>query len=289
MTDKKQPVLTRAQAHFLADLDLTSFTRKVEAIERAKAKLNFKDDADKENFYAAVERGYWDVRSEYSIVNPLLPFEQTLFVAQGNVVNPVNGQKNFYLTSEFNKAKLFTKEELNENEAIAMYNADEFILNEYEAVKKYGDVKAWLQEEIVELNDENVSEVQEIATDTTAVVEQAEGDDIVAQDEDLDETPTLAGNTRAEEDDLGETKLITGLGEHLEVVAAERKDNDAKKEAHDDVKKLVDQTLSMLRTDVPKQHLTVPADFGHHEIEVEHKEDVATQEVPHASAKIRLK
>lgn len=147
-----QPILTRAQAHFLTDLDLTSFTRKVEAIERAKQVLQFKDDSDRENFYLAVERGYWDVRSDFWVIAPLAPFNQKLFVGQSTVLDE-KGNPSFYLAPELENAKLFTKDELDTISQLEMYNREEFVLNEYTAVKLYGDVKAWLQDDQFEGND----------------------------------------------------------------------------------------------------------------------------------------
>lgn len=153
-----QPILTSAQAHFLTDLDLTSFTRKVEAIERAKQVLQFKDDNDRENFYLAVERGYWDVRSDFWVVAPLAPFNQKLFVGQSPVLDE-RGNPSFYLAPELESAKLFTKDELEKISQLEMYNREEFVLNEYTAVKLYGDVKAWLQDDQFEGNDALKKEV----------------------------------------------------------------------------------------------------------------------------------
>lgn len=190
-----QPILTRAQAHFLTDLDLTSFTRKVEAIERAKQVLQFKDDSDRENFYLAVERGYWDARSDFWVIAPLAPFNQKLFVGQSSVLDE-KGNPSFYLAPELESAKLFTKDELEKISQLEMYNREEFVLSENTAVKLYGDVKAWLQDD------------------------QFEGNDALKKEVD-NKQPSASLNSEIADDNLDEKSLEHGSSQEVQEVGGE--------------------------------------------------------------------
>lgn len=294
-----QPILTRAQAHFLTDLDLTSFTRKVEAIERAKQVLQFKDDSDRENFYLAVERGYWDARSDFWVIAPLAPFNQKLFVGQSTVLDE-KGNPSFYLAPELENAKLFTKDELEKISQLEMYNREEFVLNEYTAVKLYGDVKAWLQDDQFDGND---ALKKEVGNDQSSVPLNSE-----AVDENLDEK-SLEHTSSQEVHDVGSEALVV---EDQEVVSSEvHSEHDEKliseyapKEVTGvsfsasspayggSVVDLVDQNIRSLEAAPTVQSgVTVPVDISKDDEEADDTEELSKlgSESFHAKGNIRVK
>ena len=168
MTEKNIPVLTREQARFLLDLELDTYAKKARAIAKGARELTFNDQWDEDNFHDAIRQGYWDVQTDYYFINILAPLGQVGFISQTEFSHPITAKPVYDITDDFTKATRFSMEELedlNSSDTLFPYNQGEFLVSEYSAVIKYGDITEWLKQ-----TDEEVAET--LNTDQETVPEE---------------------------------------------------------------------------------------------------------------------
>lgn len=146
MINENLPVLTKEQAKFLLDLELNTFAQKARAIASATQTLTFEDEYDRETFYTAIELGgRFTVHSDYYYINVLAPLNQVGFIADSGSTNPITGETAYTTTTDFKQAEAFLISELEVMANLEPYNRAEFLLGEYEANKKYGNLEEWLR------------------------------------------------------------------------------------------------------------------------------------------------
>lgn len=163
MTENKVPVLTKEQASFLLDVELDTYAKKARAIAKAARELTFEDQWDEDNFHDAIRQGYWDVHTDYYFINVLAPLGQVAFISESDFTHPTTAKKVYDITDDFTKATRFSMEELedlNSSDTLFPYNQAEFLVSEYSAVMKYGDITEWLKQ-----TDEEVAEVSPEVTE----------------------------------------------------------------------------------------------------------------------------
>ena len=163
MTENNTPVLTKEQARFLLDLELDTYSKKARAIAKAARELSFKDQWDEDNFHDAIRQGFWDVQTDYYFINILAPLGQVGFISQTEFSHPITAKPVFEMTDYFTKAKRFSIEELEDmtsNDTLFPYNQAEFLVSEYSAVMKFGNLNEWLKETEEEESNPEVAEVE---------------------------------------------------------------------------------------------------------------------------------
>lgn len=168
MTENKVPVLTKEQARFLLDLELDTYAKKARAIAKAARELTFEDQWDEDNFHDAIRQGYWDVQTNYYFINVLAPLGQIAFISESAFTHPTTAMKVYEITNDFTKATRFSMEELEDlstKDAIYPYKQGDFLVSEYSAVMKYGDVSEWLKENQAEEPSDRVVETEEVTVD----------------------------------------------------------------------------------------------------------------------------
>lgn len=153
-------VLTKEEARFLLNYDLTKYSEKLKAIEDVQSHLNFEDEVAIEEFFKAVIEGEWDVQTDGVIINVLKPFGGKAFLSDSAKTNQL-----IELTDDVTKAKVFTLEELSE---VSAYESESFMLSEYRAFKEYGDVVTWLNDN--QERNQNVAVEAEILRDVVPEV-----------------------------------------------------------------------------------------------------------------------
>lgn len=165
MAENKVPVLTKEQARFLLDLELDTYAKKARAIAKAARELTFEDQWDEDNFHDAIRQGYWDVQTDYYFINVLAPLGQVAFISESEFTHPTTAKKVYEVTDDFTKATRFSMEELeglSTNDALSPYNQGDFLVSEYSAVMKYGDISDWLKENQTEETYDEVIESEEV-------------------------------------------------------------------------------------------------------------------------------
>lgn len=165
MAENKVPVLTKEQARFLLDLELDTYAKKARAIAKAARELTFEDQWDEDNFHDAIRQGYWDVQTDYYFINVLAPLGQVAFISESEFTHPTTAKKVYEVTDDFTKATRFSMEELeglSTNDALSPYNQGDFLVSEYSAVMKYGDISDWLKENQTEEPYDEVIESEEV-------------------------------------------------------------------------------------------------------------------------------
>lgn len=211
MTENNTPVLTREQARFLLDLELDTYAKKARAIAKAARELTFSDQWDEDNFHDAIRQGYWDVQTDYYFINILAPLGQVGFISQTEFSHPITAKPVYDVTDDFTKATRFPMEELedlNSSDTLFPYNQAEFLVSEYSAVMKYGDITEWLKqtdEEVAEVSPE-VAEVEivgvpqaEPSEETVEeVAETLDTDQETVQEEKPEEKPTNVKHGKAQ-------------------------------------------------------------------------------------------
>ena len=165
MTENKVPVLTKEQASFLLDLELDTYAKKARAIAKAARELTFEDQWDEDNFHDAIRQGYWDVQTNYYFINVLAPLGQVSFISESEFTHPTTAKKVYEITDDFTKATRFSTEELEDlstKDALYPYKQGDFLVSEYSAVMKYGDISEWLKGNQTEENSDEVVETEEL-------------------------------------------------------------------------------------------------------------------------------
>lgn len=168
MTENKVPVLTKEQASFLLDLELDTYAKKARAIAKAARELTFEDQWDEDNFHDAIRQGYWDVQTDYYFINVLAPLGQIAFISESEFTHPTTAKKVYDITDDFKKATRFSMEELeglSTKDALYPYKQGDFLVSEYSAVMKYGDISEWLKENRAEEPSETVVETKEVTVE----------------------------------------------------------------------------------------------------------------------------
>lgn len=172
MTENNTPVLTREQARFLLDLELDTYAKKARAIAKGQW--------DEDNFHDAIRQGYWDVQTDYYFINILAPLGRVGFILKTEFSHPTTAKPVYDVTEDFTKATRFSMEELedlNSSDTLFPYNQAEFLVSEYSAVMKYGDITEWLKQ-----TDEEVAEVSPEVTEVEIVgFPQAEPEETVEE------------------------------------------------------------------------------------------------------------
>ena len=164
MTENKVPVLTKEQANFLLDVELDTYAKKARAIAKAARELTFEDQWDEDNFHNAIRQGYWDVQTNYYFINVLAPLGQVSFISESEFTHPTTAKKVYEITDDFTKATRFSMEELEDlstKDALYPYKQGDFLVSEYSAVMKYGDISEWLKGNQTEENSDKVVETEE--------------------------------------------------------------------------------------------------------------------------------
>jgi hypothetical protein len=168
MAENKVPVLTKEQARFLLDLELDTYAKKARAIAKAARELTFEDQWDEDNFHDAIRQGYWDVQTDYYFINVLAPLGQVAFISESEFTHPTTAKKVYEVTDDFTKATRFSMEELEDlstNDALSPYKQGDFLVSEYSAVMKYGDISDWLKENQTEEPFDAVIESEEVTVE----------------------------------------------------------------------------------------------------------------------------
>lgn len=168
MAENKVPVLTKEQARFLLDLELDTYAKKARAIAKAARELTFEDQWDEDNFHDAIRQGYWDVQTDYYFINVLEPLGQVAFISESKFTHPTTAKKVYEVTDDFTKATRFSMEELEDlstNDALSPYKQGDFLVSEYSAVMKYGDISDWLKENQTEEPFDAVIESEEVTVE----------------------------------------------------------------------------------------------------------------------------
>lgn len=168
MAENKVPVLTKEQARFLLDLELDTYAKKARAIAKAARELTFEDQWDEDNFHDAIRQGYWDVQTDYYFINVLAPLGQVAFISESEFTHPTTAKKVYEVTDDFTKATRFSMEELEDlstNDALSPYKQGDFLVSEYSAVMKYGDISDWLKENQTEEPFDEVIESEEVTVE----------------------------------------------------------------------------------------------------------------------------
>lgn len=168
MAENKVPVLTKEQARFLLDLELDTYAKKARAIAKAARELTFEDQWDEDNFHDAIRQGYWDVQTDYYFINVLAPLGQVAFISESEFTHPTTAKKVYEVTDDFTKATRFSMEELEDlstNDTLSPYKQGDFLVSEYSAVMKYGDISDWLKENQTEEPFDAVIESEEVTVE----------------------------------------------------------------------------------------------------------------------------
>ena len=168
MAENKVPVLTKEQARFLLDLELDTYAKKARAIAKAARELTFEDQWDEDNFHDAIRQGYWDVQTDYYFINVLAPLGQVAFISESEFTHPTTAKRVYEVTDDFTKATRFSTEELEDlstNDALSPYKQGDFLVSEYSAVMKYGDISDWLKENQTEEPFDAVIESEEVTVE----------------------------------------------------------------------------------------------------------------------------
>lgn len=172
MAENKVPVLTKEQARFLLDLELDTYAKKARAIAKAARELTFEDQWDEDNFHDAIRQGYWDVQTDYYFINVLEPLGQVAFISESEFTHPTTAKRVYEVTDDFTKATRFSMEELEDlstNDALSPYKQGDFLVSEYSAVMKYGDVSDWLKENQTEEPFDAVIESEEVTVEVKPI------------------------------------------------------------------------------------------------------------------------
>lgn len=203
MTENNTPVLTREQARFLLDLELDTYAKKARAIAKAARELTFSDQWDEDNFHDAIRQGYWDVQTDYYFINILAPLGRVGFILKTEFSHPTTAKPVYDVTEDFTKATRFSMEELedlNSSDTLFPYNQAEFLVSEYSAVMKYGDITEWLKQ-----TDEEVAEVEivgfpqaEPEETVEEVAETLDTDQETVPEKQLEEKPTNVKHGKAQ-------------------------------------------------------------------------------------------
>ena len=172
MTENKVPVLTKEQANFLLDVELDTYAKKARAIAKAARELTFEDQWDEDNFHDAIRQGYWDVQTDYYFINVLAPLGQVAFISESKFTHPTTANKVYEITNDFKKATRFSMEELgtlSTEDVLYPYNQGDFLVSEYSAVMKYGDISEWLKENTTEEPSDKVVETGEMTAEVKPI------------------------------------------------------------------------------------------------------------------------
>lgn len=168
MTENKVPVLTKEQAIFLLDLELDTYAKKARAIAKAARELTFENQWDEDNFHDAIRQGYWDIQTDYYFINVLAPLGQVAFISESEFTHPTTAEKVYEVTDDFTKATRFSMEELESlstKDALYPYKQGDFLVSEYSAVMKNGDIYEWLTGNRAEEPSETVIETEEVTVE----------------------------------------------------------------------------------------------------------------------------
>lgn len=168
MTENKVPVLTKEQASFLLDLELDTYAKKARAIAKAARELTFENQWDEDNFHDAIRQGYWDIQTDYYFINVLAPLGQDAFISESEFTHPTTAEKVYEVTDDFTKATRFSMEELESlstKDALYPYKQGDFLVSEYSAVMKNGDISEWLTGNRAEEPSETVVETEEVTVE----------------------------------------------------------------------------------------------------------------------------
>ncbi|MGC4429407.1 hypothetical protein ABWL48_04490 [Streptococcus suis] len=147
MTEQQKAVITKEQARFLAHLELKSYAVKMDAIARANTELTFQSDYDREEFVKAVMADDWVIDTGHYLINVLAPLQEKGFITAATNNNPLSGEVVYTVTADVAKAALFTEVELGSIKALQPYVKTEFLIAEYDAIKRYGNVMDWLNDD----------------------------------------------------------------------------------------------------------------------------------------------
>ena len=154
MIGNEKVVLTKEQARFLLDFELDTYAKKARAIAAGARKLKFESSWDEENFYEAIQQGFWEVQTDIYFINVLAPLGRVGFITEED--------NSYNITDDFTKAKPFTINDLDNLESdtiLSTYNKAEFLVSEYNVVVKYGDIVSWLKSDNADGNNQGVVEV----------------------------------------------------------------------------------------------------------------------------------
>ena len=164
----------------MLDLELDTYAKKARAIAKAARELTFSDQWDEDNFHDAIRQGYWDVQTDFYFINILAPLGRVGFILKTEFSHPTTAKPVYDVTEDFTKATRFSMEELedlNSSDTLFPYNQAEFLVSEYSAVMKYGDITEWLKQ-----TDEEVAEVSPEVTEVEIVgFPQAEPEETVEE------------------------------------------------------------------------------------------------------------
>ena len=187
----------------MLDLELDTYAKKARAIAKAARELTFSDQWDEDNFHDAIRQGYWDVQTDYYFINILAPLGRVGFILKTEFSHPTTAKPVYDVTEDFTKATRFSMEELedlNSSDTLFPYNQAEFLVSEYSAVMKYGDITEWLKQ-----TDEEVAEVEivgfpqaEPEETVEEVAETLDTDQETVPEKQLEEKPTNVKHGKAQ-------------------------------------------------------------------------------------------
>lgn len=170
MTEHQKAIITKEQARFLAYLELKSYAVKMDAIARANAELTFQDDYDREEFIKAVMADDWIIETNRYLINILAPLQEKGFITASNNHNPLTGEIVYTVTTDVSKAALFTEEELGSVEALQPYVKTEFLLSEYDAIERHGNVMEWLKQDSLSSTEKEENEADSSEDTSTETI-----------------------------------------------------------------------------------------------------------------------
>ncbi|MGC4387393.1 hypothetical protein ABXW34_16240, partial [Streptococcus suis] len=89
----------------------------------------------------------WVIDTGHYLINVLAPLQEKGFITAATNNNPLSGEVVYTVTADVAKAALFTEVELGSIKALQPYVKTEFLIAEYDAIKRYGNVMDWLNDD----------------------------------------------------------------------------------------------------------------------------------------------
>lgn len=152
MNTQNVPYITREQAKFLLDQDLSLNSNKLYVLASANRDLMFDDEENIGDFIQAVLFNNYEVKSDFVYLNLKQPDniannkKDEQFIYLNTFIDPeTKSETNQIDFVPFEKATLFSPEMLEElPECYKIYTSEVFRIPEVEAVQQYGDYNNWL-------------------------------------------------------------------------------------------------------------------------------------------------
>lgn len=155
MNTQNVPYITREQAKFLLNQDLSSNSNKLYVLASANRDLMFDDEENIGDFIQAVLFNNYEVKSDFVYLNLKQPDniannkKDEQFIYLNTFIDPETKSETIQIDFvSFEKATLFSPEMLEElPEFYKIYTSEAFQIPEVEAVQQYGDYNNWLMGE----------------------------------------------------------------------------------------------------------------------------------------------